>query len=319
MKPSDRYVWTNSSIQIITTKKKNGMRAPIMAEKKQDFTKVNEQQLNTIELYSRQCSATIATMQEVLLETIKKGRWIENKRLDKVNDLELKYKDRLRVDIKTGMREMFNMGQKDAKFELKSTKELAMDDPEEIYDQVVNNSPQLAAMSITDDIEKKIKLTLSAGITQGLAQGEIIKQIKQVFEPYLYSIDGALLETTIRTNFSTAYNQSKLAYFAPMVNSGEIYAYQFSAIMDDRTTDICGSLNGKIFRADATSDIEPPLHYNCRSTLIPILKEEIENEQIYGASESENKEFFAENGKFVESNKDLGAYEMRPGGFWVKK
>lgn len=237
-------------------------REPIMAEKKQDFAKVNEDQLNTIELYSRQASATIATMQEVLLETIKKGRWIENKKLDKVANLELKYTDRLRVDIQTGMREMFNMGKRDAKFELKKPEQYAMDDAEEIYDQVVKNAPVLAATAITDDIIKKVKLTLSAGITQGLAQGEIIKQIKQIFEPYQYSIDGALLETTIRTNFATAYNQSKLAYFAPAVNDGTIYAYQYSAILDDRTTDICSSLNGKIFRADAISDIEPPLHHN---------------------------------------------------------
>jgi SPP1 gp7 family putative phage head morphogenesis protein len=238
------------------------LRAPIMAEKKQDFAKVNEDQLNTIELYSRQASATIATMQEVLLETIKKGRWIENKKLDKVANLELKYTDRLRVDIQSGMREMFNMGKRDAKFELKQPEKYAMDDSEEIYDQVVKNAPMLAATSISDEIVKKVKITLSNGITQGLAQGEIIKQIKQIFEPYLYSIDGALLETTIRTNFATAYNQSKLAYFAPAVNNGDIYGYQYSAIMDDRTTDICYSLNGKIFRADAVSDIEPPLHYN---------------------------------------------------------
>jgi hypothetical protein len=81
--------------------------------------KLTEDQLNTIDTYSKQASATISTMQEVLLETIKKGRWIENKRLDKVNDLKLKYTDKLRMDIKTGMREMFNMGKRDASFELK--------------------------------------------------------------------------------------------------------------------------------------------------------------------------------------------------------
>lgn len=294
------------------------LRAPIMAEKKQDFAKVNEDQLNTIETYSRQASATIASMQEALLETITKGRWIENKKLDKVADLELKYSDRLRMDIKTGMREMFNLGQKDAKFELKKEVKFAMDE-EDIYDQVITNAPVLASTSIVDDLTKKVKVALNAGITQGLATSQIIKQIKQIFEPYNYSIDGALLETTIRTNFLTAYTQSKLAYFAPAVKSGDIFAYQYSAIMDDRTTELCASLNGKIFRADNISDIECPLHFNCRSTLIPILKDEIEEGKIFGASEAENSQFFNESGKFIESNKDLDGYELRPGGFWVKK
>jgi len=298
---------------------KGTMRAPIMAEKKQDFSKVNEDQLNTIELYSRQASATIATMQEVLLETIRKGRWIENKKLDKVAELELKYTDRLRMDIKAGMREMFNMGQRDAKFELKKEMTFAMDE-EDIYEQVIKNAPMLASTSITDDIVKKVKITLNAGITQGLAQGEIIKQIKMIFEPYNYSIDGALLETTMRTNFATAYNQSKLAYFAPAVNSGEIFAYQYSAIMDDRVSPFCEMMNGKIFRANDISTIEPPSHFNCRSTLIPITKDEVENEQIFGATPEENSQFFNENGKFIESSlPSSNSWELRPGGFWVQK
>lgn len=59
--------------------------------------------------------------------------------------------------------------------------------------------------------------------------------------------------------------------------------------------------------------------HNCRSTLIPILKDEIEQGKIFGASEEENAQFFNEAGKFQESSKDLGGFKMLPGGFYVEK
>ena len=295
------------------------MRKPIMAENKQDFAKVNQDQLNTIEIYSKQASGTIATMLTTLLETVKKGRWIENQKLDKVSALELKYANRLRLDIKTGSKEMFMLGRRDAMVEAKKSQDFALNDEELIYDQVINNAPLLASQGITDDLTKRSQIVLSSGITQGFSSSEVIKQLKEVFEPYLYNIDGAKLDTVMRTNYATAYNQSKLAYLAPAVEDGTIYGYQFSAIMDGRTTDICSSLDGKIFKADNISNIEPPLHMNCRSTLIPILTNEIEEKDIFGASKEENDTFFNDKGKFIESSKDLDGYDMRPGGFYIKK
>jgi SPP1 gp7 family putative phage head morphogenesis protein len=57
----------------------------------------------------------------------------------------------------------------------------------------------------------------------------------------------------------------------------EIEAYQIIAVIDDRTSDICRSLNGRRFLLD---DYEvyvtaPPFHPNCRSTTRPYLKKEL--------------------------------------------
>jgi len=321
--PSDKKGNADTDIDVPEKKDekkmaKDAMRNPIMAEKKNDFAKVNTDQMNTIEAYAKQASGTIATMQEALLQTVKKGRYIENKKLDKVAALELKFTDRLRLDIKAGSREMFKLGKRDAQIELGKTKDYALDE-EEAFDQVVKNSSLLAAQAINDDILKKVKLTLSNGISSGLSQSEIIGQLKEVFEPYIVAYDGYKLDAVIRTNYATTYMQSKLAYFEPAKQDGTIYGYQYSAIMDSRTTDICAGLDGRIFKADNVGDIEPPLHMQCRSTLIPILKDEIENKQIFGADDKENAKFFPDDGKFKESKKDLDNYDMRPGGFYVKK
>lgn len=45
-------------------------------------------------------------------------------------------------------------------------------------------------------------------------------------------------------------------------------SYQYVAVLDSRTTEICRSLDGQIFRYGAGP--LPPQHVNCRSTIVPI-------------------------------------------------
>lgn len=56
----------------------------------------------------------------------------------------------------------------------------------------------------------------------------------------------------------------------------KVYALQFSAILDDRTTDICRSLDGIIVKMNSKEYylIRPPRHRWCRSLLIEILTDE---------------------------------------------
>ena len=60
-------------------------------------------------------------------------------------------------------------------------------------------------------------------------------------------------------------NKGRVEFFN---DSGVVQGYQYSAILDDRTTDICAGLHGKKFRKG--EEPIPPMHFNCRSVLIPI-------------------------------------------------
>lgn len=64
-------------------------------------------------------------------------------------------------------------------------------------------------------------------------------------------------------------NKGRHAFFE---ESGVVAAYQYSAIMDERTSDICSGLHNTIFKAG--DEPIPPMHFNCRSVLIPITKYE---------------------------------------------
>jgi len=59
-------------------------------------------------------------------------------------------------------------------------------------------------------------------------------------------------------------------------NPDLIQAYQFIAVDDGNTTDICRWLNGHIYSVGgiALSQVRPPLHFNCRSFMRPIYADE---------------------------------------------
>lgn len=80
----------------------------------------------------------------------------------------------------------------------------------------------------------------------------------------------ARLENIARTEATTAYNAGRLAAFK--AEGDFVRAVQFSAILDERTTDICRFRDGLIMRMDdpRLPANTPPLHFMCRSVLLPI-------------------------------------------------
>ena len=82
----------------------------------------------------------------------------------------------------------------------------------------------------------------------------------------------AYLDTLSRTNLFEAMNEARYAEFTDPELGGFVQALEYSAILDERTTDICQALNGKVYseESDVWDSYRPPNHYNCRSVLIPI-------------------------------------------------
>ena len=123
-------------------------------------------------------------------------------------------------------------------------------------------------------IAEQVYYQLEAGIRGDLAPNVVRANIQD------YLVNGSvytpgLANTIIETSLSSAYNDARMSLFRQVVDvtgntPGGIIGYVFSAIMDDFTTDICSSFDGKAFRADDPSLPQPPLHFNCRSQLIPV-------------------------------------------------
>ena len=83
------------------------------------------------------------------------------------------------------------------------------------------------------------------------------------------------LENIIRTNATEAYTEGRLASYRDPALDGYVVATQYSAILDGRETDYCRYLDGRIFEIgdpDLDRIFKPPGHFQCRSTLVPVLK-----------------------------------------------
>lgn len=87
----------------------------------------------------------------------------------------------------------------------------------------------------------------------------------------------AQLETLIRTATAAVAQQAKKATYE--ANSEVVRGMQWVSILDSRTTPICFRLNGLVWDMEGTPLGHaiafpgfPPIHWNCRSTVIPVLK-----------------------------------------------
>ena len=139
----------------------------------------------------------------------------------------------------------------------------------------LNTKAVTVAGTIDARITANVKNVLLSAIKTGMAQAEIIQALDAVFDPYLGAPEktASQLETIVRTNMTDAFNQGRLIQARAAEDIGvPLTGYQYSAILDARTTDVCKLLDDKFFRADDpdVDRLAPPRHFNCRSVLVPL-------------------------------------------------
>jgi len=86
------------------------------------------------------------------------------------------------------------------------------------------------------------------------------------------------VETIFRTNVQSAYNAGRYAEMTRPAALAVRPFWKFVAILDGRTTATCAPLNGVIAKHDAAfwESHFPPLHFNCRSTVVSLSRGETE-------------------------------------------
>ena len=104
------------------------------------------------------------------------------------------------------------------------------------------------------------------GIALGVSRQKMNAMILKQFETQYHCAD-----RIIRTESNFIYNR---AHFDIYEKAG-VMKYEFLAELDSRTSDKCASMEGKEFYlAEAQVGWNyPPLHPNCRSTVMPVIKD----------------------------------------------
>ena len=193
-----------------------------------------------------------------------------------ITDLKLKYLKDLQLAWRGIFRETFDSGFDSAQAEISPTRKMesVINFPEEFEDTLNERSFYITGVD-RDRILKKARQTLINGIEKGDTTKEVIHKLNQLFEGE-YEIGAGQLEAIVRTNTNKVFNMGRRRYFEDPKLNGFVKAYQYSAIIDSRTSDICDRLDGKIYAVgDPYIDqITPPLHFNCRSLLVPVVEGE---------------------------------------------
>ena len=121
------------------------------------------------------------------------------------------------------------------------------------------------ATSFKYDREKTLK-EISKDFQQGIAAHREVKYINSQIEKRLATSNNRG-RVKLRTEANNCYNKSLKQVMKDM----GIRQYRYSAILDDRTTEICRSLNGNVYKlSEARVGVNyPPMHHNCRSSVVP--------------------------------------------------
>ena len=276
-------------------KKMAARRQKTEYEKKIDFEAI-EKNLDALEYkFGLRIGSTLDKAVEELIAKIIRDKIVEEKNFRAIEGLSLKYVNELTDNFGQFLTAVFDRGHKDVAQEVMDKKNFATTaaglQPKEAMQYFQMRKFWLSGAE-KEAVLRKTKAILYEGIKSGAALGEIKFKLEEAFKTYkvyqkvpvpggrvalmpIEKIEGRLA-TIIRTNATDAYNQGrKIALQSPTIRP-LVPAYQFSAILDDRTTDICLQNDGMIRLADDPiwGARTPPLHYNCRSMLVPILSHE---------------------------------------------
>ena len=120
-----------------------------------------------------------------------------------------------------------------------------------------------------------------AGVRQALALGLTEKQaVDYIYKNPKFPAPNRLTRNQaralLRTSITDVQTYTSLETFR--ANGDIIQRFKYVATLDNRTSPICRSLDGNIFYVNDASALRPPQHYNCRSTIVPVVMgyEEIE-------------------------------------------
>ena len=83
-----------------------------------------------------------------------------------------------------------------------------------------------------------------------------------------------VIETIYRTSVQMAYSAGQWEMDGDSAISEILWGYTYVAVMDDRTTDLCATLDGMTRPKDdpVWQTLTPPNHYNCRSIIRGVFK-----------------------------------------------
>ena len=199
-----------------------------------------------------------------LYDQIQKKKIVSDKKVERIDSLKLKNLSELKKILKNSLLSLYKDAQSQASQEIFKSQYRAPTTSEEFL-KILEEETFSYIGDWNYQVLKKVKAELIAAIKDGRPLSDAL----DVLDDEGKKLSEQSLERFARTKHTEVLNRGRHDFFE---KSGVISGYQYSAILDDRTSEICRGLHGKKFKAG--DEPIPPMHFNCRSVLIPITKYE---------------------------------------------
>lgn len=245
-------------------------------ELRADFKKIGEQLKSGEDKMKVALSEVFKDIVFGLTEVIIAKNIVPEKKTDEIEKLQIPDLGRLKTVLQRYFYDSYRTGNLDAEKTLENANKKVNKRNYEAWllpEEALNFFKE-KAFYITgvekENILKKAKATLYSAIKNGTPISEVVKSLDKISKDY--DFDGGRTETIARTNLMEAYNTGLLHTYEDPALNDFVKAYQVSAVLDDRTTPLCESLDGNIYDVDDPiwNTLSFPAHFNCRTILIPI-------------------------------------------------
>ena len=138
--------------------------------------------------------------------------------------------------------------------------------PQAAIDWLENYTPTLAG-NLSNSVLEGVREVIRNSLQTGSTLQERMKALRESASEFSRMTD-ARIESIARTEITRADTLGRLS---SMKNNDDVIGVEFSAVMDDRTTEMCQSRHGLVMRLDdpRLPENTPPIHPRCRSLLLP--------------------------------------------------
>lgn len=123
-------------------------------------------------------------------------------------------------------------------------------------------------MNHAQKVTREIAEVVKKGLESKVDVGTVLRQVKERF-----NVAESNLARVVRTEVNKTINDAMLDDYIKQ----DFTHYEYQAILDSRTSEICRNLDGEIFLLTEAviGENRPPMHANCRSFITPLNLTEI--------------------------------------------
>jgi phage gp29-like protein len=264
-------------------------RKPNDIESKVDFQRI-ERNFDKIEAQTSEVLVDLFTQQKTDLLSLLKRKIDKDTLTAKFINKELRLKNFQKIQSTIGqlLRSSHDLGRSDLAREAGKPDKFQLSPllPEQAIKALEDKKFWVTGL-MRDDLLNEVKGTLLEALRTGASFTEIQEQINDIYIPFIgdptaIRPDGKAttpfrIETVIRTNLNDAYNAGRQAMGEDPDLADFIIGWEFSEILDSRTTPISLEVDGQKVKKDDPDlvKLRYPLHFNDRGMFVPVTTDDL--------------------------------------------